>query len=218
MAAVYYKTIETSGGVERLWQKGFTEVDYYIMTKRLQTTAAMGCLKMLLTIFNLIFWYGILLFVVLIAELAAGISGLVYREPLQQGFHDGLSEAVNDYNKDGHESDTAAVDELQESLECCGVSNYKDWNSTDFYLSGEPSAYPASCCDKEKAEDCVLAPSEGDVTVYTHGCYKKVASFMDKNMVIIGACAMGVAFFQVFGIILACCLANVINSNKYEMV
>ncbi|XP_070537695.1 tetraspanin-7-like [Ptychodera flava] len=250
------------------------------MTKRLQTTAAMSCLKMLLTVFNFIFWcsgvailsigiwgrigmdkynelstddysnvpyiligtgafiiivgligccatfkniswllrlYGLLLFIVLIAELAAGISGLIYRHPLQEGFHKGLTSALHDYGKDGHKSDSDAVDELQESLECCGVEEPADWLNTTYFTNNKQ--YPESCCSEGNKDDCVLDPNQGDdVTIFNKGCYKKVASFLDKNMVIIGACAMGVAFFQVFGIILACCLAKVINSNKYEMV
>ncbi|XP_077987346.1 tetraspanin-7-like [Glandiceps talaboti] len=249
------------------------------MTKRLQTTAAMGCLKMLLTIFNFIFWcsgvailaigiwgritmekynelstddfsnapyiligtgsfiiivgiigccatfksvswllrlYGFLLFIVLIAELAAGISGLVYRKPLQDGFHAGLTEAINDYDQPNHSKDSDAVNDLQSSLKCCGVDHPSSWESTYYYNTS--NQYPVSCCTlpEEESDLCVL--SGRNLTIYEDGCYKKVASFLDKNMVVIGACAMGVAFFQVFGMILACCLAKVINSNKYEMV
>ncbi|XP_038050082.1 tetraspanin-7-like [Patiria miniata] len=261
------------------------------MAKQMQTTAAMAVVKLLLTIFNLIFWlvgiallavgiwgifelkyylelsdtdysnveyvligtgsfmiaagiigccatvkniawllqlYGVMVFVIFVALLAAGISGFVYRNPLEEGFKKGLNSKLKTYEgrKDPPDS---YIDKLQENLFCCGSKNFTDWLQPDISWSKthpDLDEVPASCCNSTvDAEMCDSA--EGDIPVrtdngtllaYSEGCYEKVTGFLDNKMAIIGGSALGFAFFQLIGIVLAFGLAKLINTNKYEMM
>ncbi|XP_033637887.1 tetraspanin-7-like [Asterias rubens] len=256
------------------------------MAKQMQTTAAMAIVKLLLTIFNLIFWlvglsllavgiwgifelkyylelsktdysnveyvligtgsfmiaagiigccatvkniawllqlYGVMVFVVFIALLAAGISGFVYKKPLQEGFKKGLKEHIDDYKGSSKVPDSY-VDKLQEKLSCCGSQNYTDWMQSD-WSQDHVNQVPSSCCNASVSEDicskqqsAIPIKTNGTLLAFNKGCYEKVASFLDNKMAIIGGSALGFAFFQIIGIVLAFGLAKLINTNKYEMM
>ena len=39
---------------------------------------------------------------------------------------------LNNYNQKGHDTSTYGWNSFQETLGCCGVESYKDWNGTNF--------------------------------------------------------------------------------------
>jgi len=163
----------------------------------------------------LIYMFAGFLFVVFIAELAVGIAGFVYRNKIQDGFSTGLTNALDNYGTD--ETAAEAFDGIQSALNCCGKDGYADWFAVAW--SGQlTNGVPASCCIEE---GCANNPANGTVStdvIHTEGCYTLVTSFMRSNFAIIGGVAVGFAFIQFFGSLLACCLAKNINKNKYEQV
>ncbi|KAK2819514.1 hypothetical protein Q7C36_021160 [Tachysurus vachellii] len=54
--------------------------------------------------------------------------------------------------------------------------------------------------------------------VHQQGCYELVTSFIETNMGIIAGVTFGIAFSQLIGMLLACCLSRFITANQYEMV
>jgi tetraspanin-7 len=50
------------------------------------------------------------------------------------------------------------------------------------------------------------------------GCFNKVVEFLNGNIGSVGGSALGVAFFPLLGMFLACCLAKNINKAKYEQM
>lgn len=50
------------------------------------------------------------------------------------------------------------------------------------------------------------------------GCYESLVELINNNMSVIAAASIGVAFFPIIGIALACCLAANINKTKYEQM
>ncbi|KAG8034668.1 hypothetical protein G9C98_007744 [Cotesia typhae] len=50
------------------------------------------------------------------------------------------------------------------------------------------------------------------------GCYDLVIDFINSNIGLVAGSAVGVAFFPLIGVFLACCLASNINKAKYEQV
>ncbi|XP_022093795.1 tetraspanin-7-like [Acanthaster planci] len=260
------------------------------MPKQMQTTAAMAVVKLLLTIFNLIFWvvgiallavgiwgifelkyylelsdtdysnveyvligtgsfmiaagiigccatvkniawllqlYGVMVFVIFIALLAAGISGFVYRNRLEEGFRKGLDSKLKTYKSRDEPPDTY-IDKLQKHLLCCGSRNYTDWlqADTEWFNTHPKDEVPDSCCNATVDKDECSQPEQaipirvdnGTLLAYREGCSEKVTAFLDNKMSIIGGSALGFAFFQLIGIILAFGLAKLINTNKYEMM
>lgn len=242
------------------------------MTRRLQTVAAVTCMKLLLLIFNVIFWVAgvILLFfglwmkvslhylfelsdayneaipyifigtgavilvvgffaccctvkgqpvllyilsvflmVVFVCELAAGISGYIYRQKIQDGFETGLNNSITLYGN-GRMRDRD-IDMLQKYLKCCGVENYMDW-----YGKWKNESVPQSCCKDKSA--CHFSPVVDESEIYTEGCYVKVVDFVNRNLGALFGGAVALAIFQLLGVILACCLAKHADKAKYEPV
>ncbi|XP_033122576.1 tetraspanin-7-like [Anneissia japonica] len=171
--------------------------------------------------------FGVLTFMVFVSLLSAGICGFLYRSPLQESFRNGLESAIDDYT-DRTEQDHY-LDKLQSRLECCGTDNYTDWfeDGTNWSDSHGNSTLPWSCCNEDvhrelcekRAKDHKpIRVDAANKTMYAEGCYSKVNKFLASNFAVIGGSALGFAFFQGFGVFLTCCLARMINMNKYEMV
>lgn len=88
---------------------------------------------------------------------------------------------------------------------CCGVNGPNDWSEKP-----KPDPIPKSCCIRP------LCDVQDETEVYSEGCYTKVMNFIETNMSIIGAIALGIGLFPLIGTILACSLAANINKTKYE--
>ncbi|XP_061899346.1 tetraspanin-7 [Entelurus aequoreus] len=159
--------------------------------------------------------YAMFLTVVFLAELVAGISGFLFRHEIKAKLGSAYKNAVKSYNNT--ESSRTAVDIIQRTLHCCGVNNYTDWDDTDYF---KDNGIPASCCKvnsncpPETLKDLEKAQSE----VYSTGCFTLVTNVMESNLGIIAGISFGIAFFQLIGIFLACCLSRYITNNQYEMV
>uniref|UniRef100_A0A8C4WV34 Tetraspanin n=1 Tax=Eptatretus burgeri TaxID=7764 RepID=A0A8C4WV34_EPTBU len=132
-------------------------------------------------------------------------------------FRENLLKAIHRYKGSSQSNTDTAVDDLQKNLHCCGLTNYTDWQETVY---GQTYGVPASCCHQPEA--CPPSGLRNSTVVgslvFQKGCFSLVTGFMESNLAVIAGCAFGIAFSQVFGMILACCLAKHINSNQYEIV
>lgn len=180
----------------------------------------LGCLGVAANLPCVLRAYGVFQLATLIGGLAAGLSGLFYREEIAGGFRSGLQRAVAGYAEDEGRSD--ALDSLQRVLECCGAEGWRDWLISDWanqdaafspMLNGTLVMLPDSCCVRRKG--CRNRPlpaggSEGVAAagIHPHGCFQKVFSFVNDNVFHIAATVLGLAFTQIGGIALACLLAN----------
>ncbi|XP_071314331.1 tetraspanin-6 [Trachinotus anak] len=159
--------------------------------------------------------YAMFLTLVFLAELVAGISGFIFRHEIKAKLGSAFDHAVKFYNSTDRSS--TAVDGIQRNLHCCGVKNYTDWNGTAYF---KEKGIPTSCCkditkcSEETLKDLDKAAKE----VYTTGCFSLVTHVMEANLGIIAGISFGIAFFQLIGIFLACCLSRYITNNQYEMV
>lgn len=153
----------------------------------------------------LLYLYGAFLALVALLELGAGASVYAYRANLNEGFDQGLNESMIAYGQD--RSMTRHIDVMQSTLHCCGIYGYADWRNLN-----PPKDVPSSCCKEPKCE-----PNDVE-QIYTDGCYNLVLDFINNNIGLVAGTAIGVAFFPLVGIFLACCLASNINKAEYEQV
>lgn len=159
--------------------------------------------------------YAMFLSLVFLAELVAGISGFVFRHEIKDTFLRTYTDAMQNYN--GNDERSRAVDHVQRSLSCCGVQNYTNWSTSPYFL--EHGVPPSCCmndtdCNPQDLHNLTVAATK----VNQKGCYDLVTSFMETNMGIIAGVAFGIAFSQLIGMLLACCLSRFITANQYEMV
>ncbi|XP_066522885.1 tetraspanin-7-like [Hoplias malabaricus] len=192
------------------------------------TWGFLGCLGVAANLPFLLRAYGFFQLATLIGGLAAGLSGLFYREDIAGGFRSGLHRAVIAYGED--EGRANALDGLQRALKCCGAEGWRDWLysewatqdalSSTFILGNETysMSVPDSCCIRRKGCHNRPLPEGGSgsieaVGVHPHGCFRKVFSFVNDNVFHIAVAVLGLAFTQVAGIALACLLANRLSSQ-----
>lgn len=158
------------------------------------------------------------LFILFIAELAAGVTGYILRKKLKDGLTTGMKNAIQKYPNDKQGSIKKAVDDIQsKGFHCCGASSYKDW--LNMTVANWPAdMVPQSCCkDKKKCSYKSIVGHEKDI--YQQGCVPAMSTFFKKNFAIIGGVALGIAFFQILGILCAYCLARFIRVvNSYEQM
>uniref|UniRef100_A0A668S8S2 Uncharacterized protein n=1 Tax=Oreochromis aureus TaxID=47969 RepID=A0A668S8S2_OREAU len=175
----------------------------------------LGCLGVAANLPCVLRAYGFFQLAALVAGLAAGLSGLFYREEIAGGFRSGLQRAVAGYTEDEGRAD--ALDSLQRALKCCGADGWRDW------LNGTSVSLPDSCCVRRKGcKNRPLLADDGDgVTaagIHPHGCFRKVFSLVNDNVFHIAATVLGLAFTQIGGIALACLLANKLAPRQHGRV
>ncbi|XP_061922798.1 tetraspanin-7-like [Entelurus aequoreus] len=190
----------------------------------------LGCLGVAANLPYLLRAYGFFQLAALIAGLAAGLSGLFYREDIAGGFRSGLQRAVAGYTEDEGRAD--ALDSLQRTLECCGAEGWRDWLTSDWAFqhmtflpteNGTLGSLPDSCCMRRKG--CRNRPLPADdnegvlaAGIHPHGCFRKVFSLVNDNVFHIAATVLGLAFTQIGGIALACLLANRLAPRQHQRI
>ncbi|XP_010579621.1 tetraspanin-7-like [Haliaeetus albicilla] len=163
--------------------------------------AFLGCLGAATEHRGLLRAYGAFLTAVLAAGLTAGLSALLYRRDVAQGFREGLRRALLAYGEDEGTAD--ALDALQRALSCCGVESYRDWLASPWGLRQNGSV-PLSCCRARRG--CQRRPP-GARGLHRDGCFGKVSAFVSANMFYLATAALGLALLQLVGVVLACLLA-----------
>lgn len=153
--------------------------------------------------------YAMFLTLIFLVELVAAIVGFVFRHEIKNSFKNNYEKALKQYNSTG-DYRSHAVDKIQSTLHCCGVTDYTDWTNTNYYSE---KGFPKSCC---KREDCT--PQRDADKVNNEGCFIKVMTIIESEMGVVAGISFGVACFQLIGIFLAYCLSRAITNNQYEIV
>ncbi|XP_062862669.1 tetraspanin-7-like [Trichomycterus rosablanca] len=197
------------------------------------TWGFLGCLGVAANLPCLLRTYGFFQLAVLLGGLAAGLSGLFYREDIAAGFRSGLQRAVESYGED--DGRTNALDGLQTALKCCGAEGWNDWFLSEWATQDAVSligilgndtylvSVPDSCCIRRKACRNRPLPDGGTgsiehLGIHPDGCFGKVFSLVNDNIFHIAASVLALAFTQVAGITLACLLANHLDSHPHRQV
>jgi len=145
--------------------------------------------------------YMAVLAILFLVEIGGGVYGYVTRNKMHQGLMQGFSNGIRDYNNSTLKFKDV-IDKFQRTSKCCGATTYTDWNVT----LGE-NVVPKSCCKQQ--EGCAYADlSKGTTTIYTVGCVDQIFDFAKGKMYILGGVAIGIAVFQLLGILCAYCLTK----------
>nr|XP_060619928.1 CD63 antigen [Anolis sagrei ordinatus] len=166
-----------------------------------------GCCGAIKENYCMVTTFAVLLTLIFLVEIAAAIAGYVFKDKVKEIIDTEIKEEMKQYNNsDIHK----ALDDIQKTYRCCGASNYSDWFSVKGF---EPDRVPQSCC--KNGLNCTTNPT--DENVYTEGCVTEIEGLMKKHIVVVAAVALGIAFFELLGIIFACCLMKGIRSG-YEVM
>ncbi|XP_022082720.1 CD151 antigen-like [Acanthaster planci] len=159
--------------------------------------AVCGCFGALCENKCLLILYFLLLFIVFAAQIAAGILAALYTRQISTYLEtESTMFLKDDYNRTGKELATAAWDFIQTELMCCGVNGESDYLENT-YLQNNGKTYPRSCC---AMNDCISPRNSG--------CKGRIEGLISDYGTIIGATAVGVAFFELCCMLLAICVCR----------
>uniref|UniRef100_L7M430 Tetraspanin n=1 Tax=Rhipicephalus pulchellus TaxID=72859 RepID=L7M430_RHIPC len=161
--------------------------------------AFLGCCGAMQESYCMLMLFSVFLFLILVAEIAAGALGFVYKDKVGKLAEDRFMQTLEDYDREGESKVTPvreAWDFIQHELKCCGVKGPEDWKKTKM---GHP---PNSCCSD--GENC----AKQTASYYQKGCYDKVKEDLSQYAVYVGVAGIGIGLIEIIGIIFACCLAN----------
>ncbi|CAH3107278.1 unnamed protein product [Pocillopora meandrina] len=92
------------------------------------------------------------------------------------------------------------VDSLQIRLECCGASNYMDWDQSKWKEVNKDNKVPLSCCKKdENTRTCNKVSNFDKNKIHTKGCLQSLTDFVDKYLFALGIEAVSMAGVQLLG-------------------
>lgn len=160
--------------------------------------------------------FGTFLILISILEIAAGITGYVYRNSIDTTVSKVTRKNLDMYGQGDKPTDDF-VDLLQHDLKCCGSSNYTDWASTK-WANSHALSVPDSCCKTEE-KGCGVGklPLDPLQTINQVGCYSKFKEFFESKILIVAGIGIGIGLVELLGIIFAFCLASAIK-RKHEIV
>ncbi|TNN57239.1 CD63 antigen [Liparis tanakae] len=155
--------------------------------------------------------FAVLLFLIILVEIAAIIAGYVFRNKLSAVVQDSLTDMISGY-KNGTDEFRSSLDKLQEDLKCCGVNSSSDWRS----FRGDGNSVPDSCCVTLSA-NCGVGAMRDAATVHQKGCHDALEAFLKKNLLWVIVAALVIAGLQILGIVFSCMLMRGIRSG-YEVM
>ncbi|XP_052228410.1 tetraspanin-33-like isoform X2 [Dreissena polymorpha] len=188
-----------------------------------------GCLGALRE--NLLFlriFYGCIILVVL-AEITAAVLAFVFKDSVHRVITDSLQEGMILRYQDDED---ALMDWFQETIKCCGIKSYKDWNSNIYFNctkdnpSGLRCGVPYSCCKLQDAFNtglsnvlCGANALNDSVTfstsnIYMTGCVDAFVQLAEQNLPIIGGVILALGVPQLLGI----CLGRLLDGQIQDQM
>ncbi|XP_063051253.1 leukocyte surface antigen CD53-like [Engraulis encrasicolus] len=130
----------------------------------------------------LLITFFILLFMVMLVELAGACILLVYEKDIDTRIEKDLHQSLAEALASGNSSTTASDwNFIQRTFQCCGVANVTDWKND----------IPKSCCQKDQCKE--------SNKYWTEGCYKKMKTWFEENLLNTGIGVIVVCSIEVLG-------------------
>jgi len=157
---------------------------------------------------GIILAYGSLLALTIVIQVAVGVTAYLYREKVHNELVLSLNSSFSkEYGLSEHNVTTAAVDDLQSSLKCCGAESYEDWRQTLWWTEDlrQSNKVPDSCC-KTISRFCGVRDHPSNI--YYTGCAHKLSSMASKHLLLIGSIALVICLVEACGVILSLTLVR----------
>jgi|ERR1711973_43836 len=140
--------------------------------------------------------YGVVVFILLVVEIALGVLLCAYPESAEEQVQIGLKSMFNSYDPVQDPALASTIDVWQHDLKCCGVKGSDDWLDTKY------GSVPKSCCKVPE-----VCPNIA-VSYFSEGCYKAVLDDLSGVTIALGIAAIILAIVQVVCIFVSCGLAH----------
>ncbi|TGZ66920.1 hypothetical protein CRM22_005086 [Opisthorchis felineus] len=192
--------------LQKVWQAA--PIALIVLGAVILLVSFLGCCGAIKENVCMLYTYGVLLVILLIAEIVAAVMTVVYKDKIDPEIEKILKDAVRDYPKPEIQQ---SIDLIQKTFECCGATG-----------PGDYAVVPESCGTSvtwallhgnEALLFFVVALTDG-VLMQPLGCAEKFGQFLKEKLVIVACVAFGVCFLQLLSTIIAFCLGNRIRNYE----
>ncbi|XP_038026700.1 tetraspanin-36 isoform X1 [Anas platyrhynchos] len=153
-----------------------------------------------------------IILIIFIAEVSAFVLAFVYREKVKSDVQGTMRAVFDKY--DGKNSESAVMDYLQENLHCCGVKNYSDWTTTQWFNSTGNNSVPLSCC-KQNLKNCTGSLDQPQ-ELNTQGCSGELEAGLQSVISYAMLVILGFAIVKFFGMLSVCVLTCKREDSGYQ--
>ncbi|XP_037794555.1 CD63 antigen-like [Penaeus monodon] len=159
--------------------------------------------------------FSFLMVVVLLCEIAAGITVAVMRPQVEELVKKNMDDTMDQYGSPKNLV-TKTWDDLQKNYHCCGTNNYTEWEITPF--GKNVTGVPDTCC-KIITAGCGHGVFSGNKTetIFTDGCYTALNDSAMRNIGAIIGGAVALALLQMVGVWMSHCLVRAVK-ERYEIL
>jgi len=171
----------------------------------------LGCCGLMKSSSCMLKAYGVMVAVLLIAEIGTGIAATLYKGQAEDILVRGMNSALDKYEATPSETDPTRVlikktwDEVQESLKCCGVESYNDWTKSTGWANNND--VPDSCC-KTESKGCGKGAIASPASINQVGCKDTLKDIIKTNIQYVVYVGLGLGLFQIILIIAACVIGK----------
>ncbi|XP_071041930.1 CD63 antigen-like [Parasteatoda tepidariorum] len=160
--------------------------------------AFFGCFGALKYNHVMVLVFALLVFVIIVLEIAGGICAYSYRVKTEAFLKKSMEESLS-----RNHNDTLKIwDALQSHLECCGTNGPADYRKHNFTV-------PRSCC-KTSASNATCVEADA----FQDGCYLKVSEVFSRHVIAIFAVAIGFAIVELLIFMSSLLLAHEIKKEN----
>jgi len=149
----------------------------------------------------MMYTYGFFLFIILIAQIGAGIAAFALKGDLKDAIEVNMNSAMGSYTNETEYKDV--WDAVQSNFQCCGVEKPDDW----YKVLGN-NTVADSCCEDGQTTGCGKDKGPTLDGIYPEGCFAKFSEVFTENLSIVGAVAVGVAVAELAICFVAYCMGK----------
>ncbi|XP_062993738.1 leukocyte antigen CD37 [Elgaria multicarinata webbii] len=185
----------------------------------------LGCLGSLKEIKCMLGFYFAFLLLLFLAQITIGILIYTQRNTLSTVVGEYAEGIIANYGTKSPLSDQEeSWDFVQEQLQCCGWTSYKDWTENHAIKNSSVLLYPCSCRNDSQpghpetnntASDAPtgLCRAEGEWPVYKEGCTDNVKTWLTNNIITIVGICLGIALLELCLMTLSMFLCRTMGPN-----
>lgn len=161
--------------------------------------------------------YGIFMILLLITEFTVNGLAAAYKDRTRSETKSFLQSTITKYYSTGEHTDAVTLmwDQMMGTFSCCGVENYRDFESSESWIANKQNrTIPEACCvltDVAKSiprdENCTTNPTDGN-SYFEKGCYDAFIDWILLHKEIVLGVLLGVGIVQLLAIFLAFCLCK----------
>ncbi|KAI6654275.1 Tetraspanin-3 [Oopsacas minuta] len=154
---------------------------------------------------SILLTYNILLIIVLVVQIIGGILAVVFRSDIYEQMGFAMLANMDQYQYQSDDAITEAIDNIQQSLLCCGAYGPDDWKDVSWINNKYDNAItPLSCCGDNSTSSYDFCIQYSDI--YQVGCVELFFNTVEMWGAILISVAILLALFEITGVVLSYCV------------